>query len=565
MDAQPPSEVRAASRGAAVRVVDGGALKAAGLASWAERVAELQGWRRMALAVFAGAVSVLAMAPFFLWPVLAVTLPVLVWMIDGAGAKKRPLRDAFSAGWGFGFGYFFAGLFWIGEAFLVEADVFAWLLPFAVTVMPAGLALFYGLAAAVARKWWRPGLSRVLVLAVALAAAEWLRGHILTGFPWNVLGYALTFNLAAMQMTSVLGIYGLTLWTVLALAAPAVLAADRADHETTWRALIPGGAILAATLVVLLGYGTARLSAGPAPMLPGVKLRIVQPSVPQREKWRPEKQREIFLDHMALSRRSASGALDDLDGVTHVVWAEAAMPFMPLSKPEALSAIGELLPDGTHLVAGALRIENATMGEPRRLAYNSLMTFDPSGSLVTLYDKIHLVPFGEYLPFQETLESIGLEQLTRMRGGFSIGPKPRPLVAVPGLPPVGGLICYEAIFPAAVVQGAARPGLLINVTNDGWFGNTTGPHQHFHQSRIRAVEEGLPLIRSANNGISAVFDAEGRILHRLELNQRGVIDSQLPAGRLPTAYSRLGDRLFWINTLLFLVAAFWVAGSNRRR
>jgi len=544
------------------RAASDAAPSAGYLADASAAVARLRGWRRMAAAIATGAISVLAMAPFFLWPVLAVTLPILVWMIDGAGADRRPLRAAFSTGWCFGFGYFFAGLFWIGEAFLVEAEVFAWLMPFAITVMPAGLGLFYAAAAVVARLCWLKGLPRLLVLAVALGMAEWLRGHILTGFPWNVLGYALTFNLPAMQMAGVLGIYGLTLWTVLALAAPAVLAAGGAEQRRAVRGLVSGGLILAAVLVTLLGYGAFRLSAGPAPLLPGVKIRIVQPSVPQRDKWRPEKQREIFLEHLALSRRSASGALDDLEGITHLVWAEAAMPFMPLSTPEALAAIGELLPDGTHLVTGALRIETSATGEARRHAYNSLMTFDTEGRLAALYDKIHLVPFGEYLPFQATLESIGLEQLTRMRGGFSVGSMPRPLIAVPGLPPVGGLICYEAIFPAAVVQGEARPGLLINVTNDGWFGNTTGPRQHFHQSRIRAVEEGLPLIRSANNGISALIDAEGRVLSRLDLNQRGVIDGVVPSARAPTIYSRFGDLLFALNALLFLLAAF-VAPQHR--
>lgn len=540
-------------------------------ATLADRVAASRGWARRGIALAAGLVSVLAMAPFFLWPVLFVTLPVLVWLIDGSGSdpgadpddaapgrdsgRWQGLRSAFGAGWWFGFGYFAAGLFWIGEAFLVEADIFAWLLPVAVTAMPAGLALFYGCAAAAARAVWPPGIARLLLLAAAFAGAEWLRGHVLTGFPWNVLGYALTASLPQMQMAGLIGIYGLTLWAVLIFTAPLVLAADgeRAGRPLAGR--ITGVSVALLPLALSAGYGAIVLSYPRAEPLPGVLMRVVQPSIPQREKWKPEKQREIFLEHLGLSRTSPSGVVDDLAGVTHVVWPEAAMPFLPLSTPEALDAIGALLPDGVRLITGALRLEEMKPGATRREAYNSLMVFDADGRLATLYDKIHLVPFGEYLPFQQTLESIGLQQLSRMRGGFSIGPSPRPLVAVEGLPAVGALICYEAIFPAAVVQGPDRPGLLINITNDGWFGNTTGPHQHLHQSRIRAIEEGVPLIRAANNGVSALFDAEGRMLQRLALDQRGVFDTAIPARRTPPPYARFGDAIFMMNAIVFLLLA----------
>lgn len=507
--------------------------------------------------------SVLAMAPFFLWPVLFVTLPVLVWLIDEAGGGKRPLHGAFTAGWYFGFGYFFAGLFWIGEAFLVEAEIFAWLLPFAITIMPAGLALFYGAAAAVARAWWPAGVPRLLVLAVTLAFAEWLRGHVLTGFPWNVLGYALTPTLPLMQSAGVIGIYGLTLWTVVVGASPLVLAADGNRQGASRRGLLIGLSLAVAPLAAAYTYGALRLADGPAFAQPSVNVRIVQPSVPQRDKWRPEKQGEIFRDHIYLSSRDAAGEVDNLAGVTLLVWPEAAMPFLPLSTPEALAAIADLVPDGVHLVTGALRIEDRStaeaIGARRRDAFNALMVFDTEGRLAALYDKIHLVPFGEYLPFQSVLESVGLQQLTRMRGGFSAGRTPRPLISVSGLPKFGGLICYEAIFPAAVVQGRERPHFLVNVTNDGWFGNTTGPRQHFHQSRIRAVEEGLPLVRAANNGISAVIDGQGRVLARLGLDKRGVVDQAIPLRRPQTLYSLFGDALFVANALAFLLAAFFLA------
>ena len=534
-------------------------------------IAGLAGWRRHGIAFLAGALSVLAMAPFFLWPVLMVTLPVLVWLIDGAARARDgwpAARAAAIAGWWFGFGYFLLGLFWIGEAFLVEADKFAWLLPFAVTLLPAGLAMFLAAAAGMARLYWPSGLARVVVLAIAIACAEWVRGHVLTGFPWNVLGYALTQPLALMQGAGLIGIYGLTLWTVLAMAAPLVVAAEpvRSDGRR-WRRW-HGLALAVMVIGTLYAHGTLVLSRATVDRVAGVTLRIVQPSVPQKEKWLPERQGAIFADHLELSRRDPDGRLDDMAGITHLVWPEAAMPFLPLSRPEALSAIGDLLPRGAHLLTGALRLETQAEadaarrnGRPadRRGVYNSLLVLDDEGRLAAAYDKTHLVPFGEYLPFQETLEAIGLRQLTQMRGGFAVGSIPRPLVAAPGLPLVGGLICYEAIFPAAVIQDRRRPGVLVNVTNDGWFGNTTGPHQHFHQARVRAVEEGVALVRAANNGISAVVDPYGRVLARIGLNGRGVVDSSLPAPRSPPPYARLGDSLFVLNLVLFVAIAGWLA------
>jgi apolipoprotein N-acyltransferase len=231
-----------------------------------------------------------------------------------------------------------------------------------------------------------------------------------------------------------------------------------------------------------------------------------------------------------------------------------------------LTVIGDALPQGTSLLVGAGRIvdKRNTSGElTSEHVYNSLLLIDDQGRVRASYDKIHLVPFGEYLPFQSTLEWLGLEQLTRWRGGFSTGPTPRPLLSIPGLPAVAGLICYEAIFPAAIVQRAERPGLLINVTNDGWFGDTTGPWQHFHQSRVRAVEEGLPLVRSANNGVSAVIDGEGRVVSLLGLNARGVIDSGVPSALAPPPYARLGDWTFVALALFFAVSAIVLVRRHR--
>ncbi len=550
-------------------------------------IATSRGWRRRGIAFGAGSLSVLAMAPFHFWPVLFLTLPVAIALLDSPQLLARrdnrmavlsnwlpwPLNAAARDGWWFGFGYFFFGLFWIGEAFLVEAHIFGWLLPVAITAMPAGLALFTALGFALGRVFWANGAVRVIFFALGLALSEYLRGHILTGFPWNVLGYALTGDILLMQSAGLFGIYGLTLLTVLICTTPVVvllwqqpgyLPSDRNGrripvHFCTWRPILLASVL---PLVGLYAYGYAVLPAGPVPTLEDVKVRIVQPSVPQKDKWARDKQAQIFNDHLALTLTNEAGENDGASGITHVVWPEAAMPFLPLATPRALEAIGRTLPDGVHLIAGALRLEKSEIGDEvrpgvqaRSEIYNSILVFGSDGKLVTLYDKLHLVPFGEYLPFSETLEAIGLEALTRIRGGFSIGPSPRPLLRVPGLPPIGPLICYEAIFPAAVVQTSERPGLLVNVTNDGWFGRWTGPYQHFHQSRIRAVEEGLPLVRVGNNGISALFDPYGRVLAELELDARGVRDVGIPNAGFRPIYSTLGEICFFATMFLFALAA----------
>ncbi len=519
-----------------------------------------------ASAFFAGAFSVLAMAPFFLWPVLFATLPVLVWLMDRANSEdvtgspivRRLLRLA-GPGWWFGFGYFVFGLFWVGEAFLVESERFLWALPFAVTLLPAGLALFFGLATAVAGIVSRPGLERVLALAITLSVAEWLRGHVLTGFPWNTLGYALTMPLVLMQSAALIGIYGLTLVVVLICAGPVVLLArPSSDGRSETRLAI---AIAALPLMAMSLYGTARLYSMPETTVSGVRLRLVQPSIAQREKWLPENQRRIFFDHIELSKQRPDGQSDGMAGVTHVIWPEAAMPFRPLQSPEALAAIGDMLPAGKFLLSGGLRTVEATPGSLE--ARNSLMVFASGGSVEAIYDKIHLVPFGEYLPLKSILSVIGLEQLARERGGFGVGPHPRPVMQVSGLPPVGPLICYEAIFPAAIVQGSVRPGVLVNLTNDGWFGNLTGPRQHMHQARIRAVEEGLPVVRAANNGISGVISPSGRYVAFLGLNKKGSLDADLPQAVEQPLYARLGDATYAI--MFLIISCIFIAIRQKSR
>ncbi|HET6388945.1 apolipoprotein N-acyltransferase [Hyphomicrobium sp.] len=512
-------------------------------------IVTVSGWKRALIAMAAGGLSALAFAPFFAFPILFLTLPVFVWLIDGSANWRR----AFSAGWFFGFGYFFFNLFWIGEAFLVEADKFAWLLPFAVTLLPAGLALFWGAAAAVARLFWSEGFSRLLIFAVVLSVAEYLRGHVLTGFPWNLVGYALTYPLPLMQSAALFGAYGLTAIALFIFPAPLVVLGD-ARKPLSLGSILKATALAAIPVALLFGYGAWRLQA-PQSFVSDVKLRIVQPSVPQREKWMAQYQRRIFDDHIALSLANPSGEKDSLAGITHLVWPEAAMPFFPLEAPVALDILANILPPGTTLITGALRHDpSPAAGEaisPETRTLNSILVLNERAEPVATYDKINLVPFGEFVPWENALSTIGIEKLTHGRGSFAAGPVPRPLMTIPGLPPALGLVCYEALFPGNIVQQSARPGVLLNVTNDGWFGESTGPYQHFHQSRIRAVEEGAPLIRAANNGISAVVDPYGRALQTLGLNVRGSLDSALPEAISPPLYAQFGEWLF-----LLILASF---------
>jgi apolipoprotein N-acyltransferase len=494
------------------------------------------GWRRWLIAFGAGALSALAMAPFDAWPVLFLTFPVLVWLIDSV--RVRPaggLIGAAVTGWWFGFGYFLAGLYWVGYAFLVDAPTFGWLLPIAVVGLPAGLALFTAFGVALARLFWTRGAMRIVALAVALTVAEWLRGHILTGFPWNAYGYALTAPLALAQSASLIGVWGLTFLAVAIFASPVALADDRGETRQPWLPL----ALAVVMLVALAGYGAARLALTPTRIVDGVHLRIMQPNLPQDVKFNYAAKQKIVDRYIALSDRITSAQSHGVHDATVLIWPESAFPFFLAHEPDELAEIAQLLHGGTVLITGAVRLaEPVNPIDP--LAYNSIYIIDRDGSIAALYDKVHLVPFGEYLPFQNFLESLGLQQLTKQRGGFLAGDRHR-LIAVPGAPMALPLICYEIIFPGDVMPKGDRPGWIVNVTNDGWFGISTGPYQHFHQARIRAIEEGLPLVRAANTGISAVVDPLGRIISSLALGSDGVIDAPLPRPVEPPIYARFGD------------------------
>ncbi|MCC7048445.1 MAG: apolipoprotein N-acyltransferase [Alphaproteobacteria bacterium] len=516
------------------------------LARWRERVVALRGWRRALVALLLGALLALALPPFHLVPLGAIALTGFVWLIDGT----RGPRGAFAVGWAFGFGHFLAGLFWIVNALLIFGWKYLPVYPIVVGFLPSILALFTGLAAMATRAVPFRGPGRVLALAGLWLAAEWLRGVLFSGFPWNLIGYAWAFSDPMLQIASVFGIWGLSLVTVAACAMPTVLA-ERPRAPVAGLAAIGAAGLV---LVAVYGFGAMRLAGAPAPgadPVPGVALRIVQPDVEQVNKWDRQRHEANFLHHLQLS------AGEGRRPVTHVIWPETAATFFLAEQKPALDMVARVVPPGGLLLTGAPR-RSVEAGE--RHLWNSLLAIDDRGSVTASYDKFHLVPLGEYVPFKDYLP---LTKIVQGASDYSAGPGPRTL-RLAGLPPLSPLICYEVIFPGHVVDRTDRPKWLLNITNDGWYGDSPGPRQHFAQARLRAVEEGLPLVRSANTGISGVIDAYGRVVAKLELGRAGVLDAPLPqALGTPTPFARLGDWAVLAMLLATAVAALAFARTER--
>lgn len=520
------------------------------LAALAAGVTLSSGWRRSLIALIAGALSALAMPPFSVWPILALTFPVAVWLIDGAQAASRARSAWVAAGIGFlfGFGYFLAGLWWIGSAFLVDADVFGWLLPVAVAGLPALLALLTAAGFALARLLWSDRPIRIFAFAAGLGLAETARGHVLSGFPWNSFGYALADQHWIGQFASVVGVEGLTFVALAIFAAPAVLADQRPSRATLGLAV--------ATLAGLAVFGGVRLSYFADDGIdPRVRVRAIQPEIPQDMKSQEAAGATIMDAYIALSDEARGPEHRGFADAELVVWPESAFPFLLGLRPDALSRIGTSLARGATLATGSVRGERRPDGSGADF-WNAMHLVGDDGSILATYDKIHLVPFGEYLPLERLLDSIGLETITRQRGGFAVGSR-RSLATLPQGPRFRTLICYEAIFPEEVAaDDGERPDFLLNITNDAWFGRTPGPYQHAAQARVRAVEQGLPMVRSANGGISSIVDAYGRTVASLPLGNRGVVDGFLPLAAPATVFAFTDGKLYLLFPIVFVALVF---------
>ena len=510
------------------------------------RVGAMAGWQRYGLALLLGALGALAMPPWHGLPLLLLAFPGLIWLIETAPGP----RSAFFIGLAFGFGHFLIGVHWIAHAFLVDADRFAWLAPLAIPGLALYLALFPAAAAlafrllmgSLGRRAWH----RCLLFALTWVVFEWLRGHLLTGFPWTLLGHGWIVSEAMIQTAAVFGSYGLSVVMGIAATMPSLLAEEK--PRVAIRSLF--GILL--LLLFLWGGGTWRLAGAEAPLadrpLTDVHLRLVQANIPQSLKWRPDLQRRHLDRHLALSLG------EGFDRATVVIWPEMAVPYLLGRDPKLRRHLAQAVPKGGLLLTGAPRRSPGAKGAAPS---NGVVALDERGDIIGGYDKFHLVPFGEYVPLRGLLP---ISRLVPGIGDFHRGPGPVTL-ALGSLPPFSPLVCYEVIFPGAVLDKTARPRWLLNVTNDAWFGTSAGPYQHFAAARLRAVEEGLPLVRAANTGISAIIDPYGRVLRRLDLGVAGVLDGPLPAASNPPPYGRFGD---W-GLLGLLLAGFGLLGTLGRR
>lgn len=521
-----------------------------------------RGWRRFLLLVVAGMVAGASIAPWFVLPALFVSFPLWVWCLDGA-ERQRGWRalfgSAFSIGFAFGWGYFTMAFHWLGAAFFVAGGVMVVLMPFAILALAAFIAFFWGIASALAHLLWSQGPWRIVTLATFLTIAEWARGHVLTGFPFDLLGYALTPTDEMMQITSVIGVYGLTLVAALLAMLPALV--WPVDGRRLVRRLVP----LLAGIAVLAGqwgYGSYRLADTVIAERTDMALRLVQPVVREHADWGNADPATLIDKLLMLSEMRTSPADEGLADITHVVWPESSLPFFLSTYPDALPRIAAMLPDTTMLLAGAPRqqiLPGATLasGPP----FNALLAIDSNGGIVSAYDKSHLVPFGEYLPFSEFFSQFGIKQFVPGADGWAHGDARRRLMSLPATPSFLALICYEILF-SGDLGDTANAGFILNITNDAWFDGSIGPAQHAHHARVRAVEEGLSLIRAANTGLTFATDPLGRITAQIPPMEMAVLDVRPNEPLAGTVFRSVRYWPLLIALVLGLAISLWAA---RRR
>ena len=519
--------------------IDSFGMKAS-LISTSQRVNISSGFLPLLSSFFAGALSSLAMPPFDAWWIYGLSIPILLVLIE-----KATLKHAFSIAWLFGFGYFLVALHWIGYAFFVNAAADLWMMPFAVGGLSAAMALYWAVAAICARALCQRGWPVYFAMPICLATAEWLRGRLFTGFPWAVQGQAVDGMGGVAQAASIIGMNGLTFILLLCAAAPFAL--FKGAYKTAFCML--------AILPLMWLWGEWRLHYNPTQFVDGVQLRIVQPNLSQDDKWRNGNARLIFDELLALSAQPSQNDRP----ITHIIWPESVVPFLIDESPQGLSEIAAMLGSNRYLLAGAVR-----RAAPANDAayYTSVLAINGNGQVIGHYDKSHLVPGGEFLPFAWLLEPLGFRQVVDMPESFTSGTGTEPL-AIPGAGLVGAQICYEAIFPEQTSLLTHRPDWLVNVTNDGWFGKSTGPWQHLAQLRLRAIEQGLAVARAANTGISAVIDPYGRYIFQSEIGVKGQFDSSLPRSIDAPLYARIGD--YSLMFLLFCAIVFNLVLAKRHK
>jgi apolipoprotein N-acyltransferase len=491
-------------------------------------------WHRVGLSILLGALSALALPPWYFLPLIIPAFTGFLWLIDAAARSPNPLSRSATIAWLFGFGHFVVGMHWIAEPFLVDATRHSWLIPFVILGLSGGLAFFIGITGLLITLFTKffhlSPIARVLLFSVFWVIMEWVRSWLFSGFPWNLIGYVWSSTTEVMQVAAFIGVLGISLVTVMAAGMSAILG-------------ITGGCksiciVLFFTVflpIMLWGAGALRLETAPdylatdgINMVPEVSLRIVQANISQDKKWKAQYQKSNLQRHILLSKNKL------LSPPTHVIWPEATVPPHRIYNGYVRSAVKNIISPGGALITGAVR----RGGVLDKDFWNSVYFINDLGINIAFYDKSDLVPFGEYVPFRSILP---IDKLVPGHGDFLSGVS-RKTIKIKGLPPVSPLICYEGIFPGRTYRSDARPDWLLSLTNDAWFGTYAGPQQHFAITIFRSIEEGLPLVRAANTGISAIVDPYGRIIKMLDVGVEGVINSGLPLA-LPrlTLYAKWGN------------------------
>lgn len=509
-----------------------------------------QTWLQIVTLAVAGALMALALPPLGWWPLMPLSFGYCLWCLE-ARAQSGPApgwQYGMGAGTAFGLGYFLTGLHWIGFAFLVDATTYLWMMPFAVGGLALLMALYWGLAFVAALHLQRRGMPLWLSLPATLAMVEFLRGVLFTGFPWAAPGLAVDGMGPLSQAASFAGMEGLTWMLLLWSGLPFVLWRNRRATGRAERRARAMAFLLLLPLPVCLAWGSWRLQQNP-PHTDGPVVRLVQPNISQDDKWRGDHARAILDTLERLSRQPSPAGTAQPTAAEVIVWPESSVPFLLDESSVALQRISSFLPPGGSLVAGTVRREKAGNGTDERF-FTSIAVVDDAARVTGRYDKWRLVPGGEFLPFEWLLQPLGFRKVVSLPESFSAGDGPRNL-DVPGLGPVGMLICYEAIFPHHLVE-KNRPRAIVNVTNDGWFGASAGPYQHLAQVRLRAIEQGLPVLRAANTGISAVIDPFGRVMASSRLGSQTFVEASVPASIPPTLFATYSQWPLFI--LLFIVA-----------
>lgn len=495
------------------------------LLTWLDRKSK----RMWFVAVFLGFLLAIGQAPIS-FPIGVITsIPILGY----CAFRTNTWKQAAAIGWCAGFGYFGLSLIWLVEPFLVEPERHAILAPFALFGMAGGMALFWAAAFGLSKQY-SAGLGRYIIgLAVVWTLAEYLRSVIFTGFPWGLLGYT-WIETPIAQWASVIGPFGLVFITIFSGLLMLSFPSKR----------ITGATVTTAFIAILWGGGAWQLPNADNAQETNTRVRLIQPNAPQHQKWDSDWVGVFFRRSLELTSAPAKNPID------LVVWPETSVPFALQDNVEDLQILSDAAGPNAHIIAGIRRFEDNKL-------YNSMIHLDQRGGLVSVYDKSHLVPFGEYIPLSVYLSGLGLRGLAANLQGFSPGNGPE-VISTIGLPAYLPLICYEAIFPYAVRTQDKRPEFLLHITNDAWFGDTIGPYQHLVQVQFRAIEQGLPAARSANTGISAVIDPYGRIVDRLHLNEKGFLDVDLPKPLQPTLYADTGDGPILLFLLILGIIAKYV-------